>query len=161
MFSRSIALLTVLSTLLLIPFTLATAASQFHIEPTRHASACFVDCHNRVVNTVNIPGTNGGNGFQWIAVNCRFDGWMDLMSQCLPLVCTSAPDVAYAVEYGTSFCERAGVKDVVIPLPADYLASANGTYFQSAEYLASGAEGMTVGKAVLGASVLGALALVL
>lgn len=51
------------------------------------------------------------------------------MSQCLPLVCSSAPDVAYAIEYGESFCKRAGIKNVVIQLPISYLEGANGTYF--------------------------------
>lgn len=51
------------------------------------------------------------------------------MSLCLPVKCSSAPDVAYAVEYGTSLCHRAGVEDVVISIPQSYLDGVNGSYF--------------------------------
>ncbi len=49
------------------------------------------------------------------------------MTLCLPQVCVSAPDAAYAIEYGTRYCAKAGV-EIDITLPTDYVAEANG-YF--------------------------------
>ncbi|WRT64159.1 uncharacterized protein IL334_001088 [Kwoniella shivajii] len=128
-------LLYVLCSIFLIPFTIATAASQFHLDLNRDSSKCFIECHQRVVNTIQIPGT-GTNAFAWIHKNCEYDTWKTLLSQCLPVVCTSAPDVAYAIEYGQHFCSRAGV-DVIILLTEEYAQSANGSYFKSEEYLAA------------------------
>ncbi len=42
------------------------------------------------------------------------------MSLCLAQTCRSAPDAAYAIEYGKNHCERAGV-NANITLPAEYL----------------------------------------
>ena len=50
------------------------------------------------------------------------------MSTCLSETCVSAPDAAYAIEYGTSFCAKAGVK-VNITLPESYMSAAS-DYFQ-------------------------------
>ena len=76
-------------------------------------------------------------------VNCRYvrpcsfstssqltdQEWRELMTQCLVLACQSPPDVAYAVEYTTSICGRAGVK-VQLELPDNYLRTADGAYFR-------------------------------
>lgn len=51
------------------------------------------------------------------------------MSQCLALTCKSPPDVAYAMEYTTSICKRAG-ETVVLQLPETYLQTADGAYFR-------------------------------
>ena len=55
--------------------------------------------------------------------------WRELMTQCLVLACQSPPDVAYAVEYTTSICGRAGVK-VQLELPDTYLRTEDGAYFR-------------------------------
>jgi hypothetical protein len=51
------------------------------------------------------------------------------MSQCLVLACESPPDVAYAIEYASSICGRAG-KEVKLQLPAEYLDTVDGAYFR-------------------------------
>ncbi|WVW82298.1 hypothetical protein I302_104304 [Kwoniella bestiolae CBS 10118] len=122
----------------ILPLVLGSAASQFRLEVNKHASECFVECHSRIEYTIEIPGT-GSNGFPWIKQNCQQEAWKNLMSACLPLVCSSAPDVAYAVEYGENWCHRAGV-EVKIPLPETYLNGVNGSYFKSEEYLASSSD---------------------
>ncbi|WWC58718.1 uncharacterized protein I303_101262 [Kwoniella dejecticola CBS 10117] len=119
----------------LIPYVLGSAASQYHLDVNSASSNCFIECHSRIEYTIEIPGT-GSNGFAWITKICQQEQWINLMSNCLPIVCSSAPDVAYAIEYGENFCRRAGV-EVTIPLPENYANSANGSYFKSEEYLAS------------------------
>lgn len=52
------------------------------------------------------------------------------MSDCLPAVCKSAPDVAYALEYGQSWCHRAGVNNVTFDLPDWYMASPGGQFYK-------------------------------
>ncbi|KAK8865952.1 hypothetical protein IAR55_001101 [Kwoniella newhampshirensis] len=126
------------STLLLLPFAMASAAAQYHLDVTKQVSSCFFDCHVKVTNTIELQG-KAANNFEWIKGNCRDEAWMNLMSECLPITCDSPPSVAYAVEYGTSFCQRGGADNVVIPIPQDYLDSPNGTYFKSEGYLNSGA----------------------
>ncbi|WVF70622.1 hypothetical protein IAT40_005414 [Kwoniella sp. CBS 6097] len=132
----NLAVLYVCSALLILPSGLASAADQFKLKPSWDVSNCFLECHQRIVASVQIPGT-GHNMFQWITRNCENDEWKNLMSQCLPITCTSAPDVAYAQEYAENFCLRAGIKDVRIDLPAEYLEGPNKVYFQSREYLDS------------------------
>ncbi|WWC66276.1 uncharacterized protein I206_100177 [Kwoniella pini CBS 10737] len=131
-FSRFLYLI---SSIYFLPLILGSAASQYHLDVNKASSSCFVECHSRLEYTIEIPGT-GSNGFTWITKNCQQEQWINLMSTCLPTVCSSAPDVAYAIEYGENFCRRAGV-EVKIPLPENYANSANGSYFNSAEYLAS------------------------
>ncbi|AFR97927.2 hypothetical protein C343_06081 [Cryptococcus neoformans C23] len=153
---KTIALL-ISSFMLLLPNVWASAAAQYHLDVTKDASSCFLDCHSRIVNTVHLEGASS-NSYQWISQNCKYDEWKSLMSHCLPLVCSSAPDVAYAIEYGESFCKKAGIKNVVIQLPESYLEGANGTYFTSEGYLESRAVGeLSINKAMTGAAVLGAL----
>ncbi|WWD09407.1 hypothetical protein V865_007530 [Kwoniella europaea PYCC6329] len=134
-------ILSILCSFYLLPLVLGSAASQFHLDVNTHASECFIECHSRLEYTIEIPGT-GSNGFSWITKNCQQEAWRNLMGSCLPVVCKSAPDVAYAVEYGENWCHRAGV-EVEITLPESYLNTANGTYFTSAEYLASSSDSNT------------------
>ncbi|WVR05881.1 hypothetical protein IAU60_002907 [Kwoniella sp. DSM 27419] len=124
----------VLSLMLLAPAVLATAAAQFKLDVNRDASNCFVVCAKRLEETVNI---DGGTEFQWIGENCRSEQWREQMATCLPLTCTSAPDVAYGMEYGYNFCRRAGVKGFEFVLSQDYLNGTDGEYFRSKEYLDS------------------------
>lgn len=56
--------------------------------------------------------------------------WARIMSRCLAVTCASAPDVAYAVEYGRHFCRRAGVPDVQFTMPARFLLSQGGAYYK-------------------------------
>ncbi|WWC86256.1 uncharacterized protein L201_001129 [Kwoniella dendrophila CBS 6074] len=128
-------LLSILCSIFLIPFVVGSAASQYHLDINFHGSKCFMECHTRVEYTIEIPGT-GSNSGTWITKNCQQEAWKNLMSSCLPLVCDSPPDVAYAVEYGENWCKRAGV-NVKLQLPESYLNSYNGSYFKSEEYLAS------------------------
>jgi hypothetical protein len=51
------------------------------------------------------------------------------MSQCLVITCQSPPDVAYAIEYASSICSRAG-KGITLQLPEEYLDSVDGAYFK-------------------------------
>jgi len=52
------------------------------------------------------------------------------MAQCLTITCQSPPDVAYAIEYTSSICGRAGV-DVKLELPVAYLVDTlDGAYFK-------------------------------
>ncbi|WVQ97306.1 hypothetical protein IAU59_004417 [Kwoniella sp. CBS 9459] len=138
------AVLYTLSALLILPYVLASAAGQFSLNPSWDVSNCFLECHQRIVATVLIPGT-GYNQFQWITRNCENDEWKSLLAQCLPITCSSAPDVAYAVEYAENFCRRAGMDDVKIELPADYLEGPNKVYFQSREYLDSSSSSLLEG----------------
>jgi hypothetical protein len=55
--------------------------------------------------------------------------WRRLMAQCLTITCESPPDVAYAIEYTSSICGRAGV-DVKLELPISYLDTTDGAYFK-------------------------------
>ena len=55
-------------------------------------------------------------------------GYVDLMQECLPQYCLSAPDAAYGIEYGQSWCDKAGVP-VNISLPQSYVNQA-AAYFQ-------------------------------
>jgi len=55
--------------------------------------------------------------------------WQRLMAQCLTITCQSPPDVAYAIEYTSSICGRAGV-DVKLELPVAYLDTTDGAYFK-------------------------------
>lgn len=52
------------------------------------------------------------------------------MPRCLAVTCVSAPDVAYAVEYGRHFCARAGVPDVKFEMPERFLLSEGGAYYK-------------------------------
>lgn len=54
-----------------------------------------------------------------------------MITQCLVLGCQSPPDLAYAMEYATSICGRAGVK-VKLELPEEYLDTVDGAYFRCA-----------------------------
>ena len=189
----------------LLPFSLASASSQYHLNTHTQASskciptrsrraslevdadpqldrvACWVTCHEEVTETITLPGWDT-NDPVYVTKNCQFDvsvtdlfslsplrarhasftwssavplfprphtrrgiilhyisllpqwhdlayllspqQYLNLMSLCLVQTCRSAPDAAYAVEYGTSFCKRAGVA-VNITLPAGYLAAAS------------------------------------
>ncbi|WVN85396.1 uncharacterized protein L203_100542 [Cryptococcus depauperatus CBS 7841] len=131
------------------PCVLASAAAQYHLKPDKDASVCFMKCHMQVIQTVQIEGTDT-NSAQWITKNCQLDQWRTLMEACLPMACISAPDVAYAVEYGQSFCHRAGVKSMVLKLPESYILGPNGAYFRSKEYLGSG-----IGRSVPSVAVTG------
>ncbi|WVO20022.1 uncharacterized protein IAS62_001312 [Cryptococcus decagattii] len=145
------------SFVILLPNVWSSAATQYHLDVTKQASSCFLICHSRIVNIVHLEGTSS-NSYQWISQNCKNDEWKSMMSQCLPLVCSSAPDVAYATEYGESFCKRAGIDNVVFQLSKSYLEGANGTYFASEGYLESRAVGgLSINKAMMGGTILGAL----
>lgn len=50
------------------------------------------------------------------------------MPVCLAQACVSAPDAAYAAEYGVSFCAKAGVQ-ISMELPQTYKDAA-AEYFQ-------------------------------
>lgn len=63
-----------------------------------------------------------------ITINCKEQQWVDLIGVCLVSRCISGPDVAYAVEYGVSFCKRAGVH-VQFELPVSYLEQPGGQYY--------------------------------
>ncbi|CAD6582531.1 MAG: hypothetical protein TREMPRED_003315, partial [Tremellales sp. Tagirdzhanova-0007] len=173
----------------LLPFSLASASSQYHLNTHTQASTCWVTCHEEVTETITLPGWDT-NDPVYVTKNCQFDvsvtdlfslsplrarhasftwssavplfprphtrrgiilhyisllpqwhdlayllspqQYLNLMSLCLVQTCRSAPDAAYAVEYGTSFCKRAGVA-VNITLPAGYLAAAS-DYFTSEAY---------------------------
>ncbi|KIR37165.1 hypothetical protein I352_00477 [Cryptococcus deuterogattii MMRL2647] len=137
------------SFIILLPNVWASAATQYHLDVTKQASFAIV---------------GSSTLFTWKGrVATRISGyrkieWKSLMSQCLPLVCSSAPDVAYATEYGESFCKRAGIDNVVIQLPKSYLEGANGTYFTSEGYLESRAVGeLSINKAMMGGAILAAL----
>ena len=54
-----------------------------------------------------------------------------MITQCLVLGCQSPPDLAYAMEYATSICGRAGV-NVQLELPEEYLDTMDGAYFRYA-----------------------------
>lgn len=51
------------------------------------------------------------------------------MAQCFTVTCQSPPDVAYALEYTSSICNRAGY-DVELELPEAYLETTDGAYFR-------------------------------
>jgi hypothetical protein len=57
--------------------------------------------------------------------------YIETMPQCLVTYCTSAPSTAYALEYGFSWCRRAGV-DVTssLALPQSYLDGPASAYFK-------------------------------
>jgi hypothetical protein len=55
--------------------------------------------------------------------------WQRLMAQCFTITCESPPDVAYAIEYTSSVCKRAGF-DVKLELPEAYLDTTDGAYFK-------------------------------
>jgi hypothetical protein len=57
--------------------------------------------------------------------------YIETMPQCLVEYCTSAPSTAYALEYGFSWCRRAGV-DVTssLALPQSYLDGPASAYFK-------------------------------
>ncbi|OCF39533.1 hypothetical protein I317_06692 [Kwoniella heveanensis CBS 569] len=133
----AVRVLYVLSALVILPYlATASAAAQFSLNPSWDVSNCFLECHQRIVATIQIPGT-GHNQFQWITRNCENDDWKNLLAQCLPMTCSSAPDVAYAKEYAENFCRRAGFDEFEVDLPAEYLAGPNKVYFESREYLDS------------------------
>ncbi|WVQ70901.1 hypothetical protein IAR50_000426 [Cryptococcus sp. DSM 104548] len=146
---------TLISTLLLIlPFTQASAAAQYNLDIMKQASTCFGLCHSAIVASLTLEGLDT-NAYRWIKQNCEYDKWQAAMSLCLPEYCSSAPDVAYAMEYATGFCARAGVA-VKIKLPESYLSGANGTYFTSEEYLKSAsAVGSTPSGLLAGAVAMG------
>jgi hypothetical protein len=50
------------------------------------------------------------------------------MSSCLTTRCVSAPDYGYALEYGVTFCKRAGV-DVEFEIPQWFLNSPGGAWY--------------------------------
>lgn len=52
------------------------------------------------------------------------------MPRCLAVTCASAPDLAYAVEYGRHFCARAGVPDVEFKMPERFMLSLGGAYYK-------------------------------
>ncbi|WWD17857.1 hypothetical protein CI109_102301 [Kwoniella shandongensis] len=155
MFAARSSLLLIFTALLsFLPLTLASAVSQYHLDVTSQPSSCFVECHERLVVTMNLPG-KGANSVNWIKENCQYDGWVNLMSLCLPMICNSPPSIAYAIEYGESFCSRAGAKNVVIPIPESYMESINGTYFKSEQYLESGANIKITTSATIVATLVG------
>ncbi|BEJ14637.1 hypothetical protein CspHIS471_0404040 [Cutaneotrichosporon sp. HIS471] len=57
--------------------------------------------------------------------------WAKVVGGCLAVVCKSAPDVSYAVEYAAAWCARSGVHNVTIPMPEWYLQTPGGKYFQN------------------------------
>ncbi|KAK4688010.1 hypothetical protein P7C73_g2112, partial [Tremellales sp. Uapishka_1] len=132
----------ILTAALLLPSILATAASQFHLNTIKDVSSCWNECHVRITDTILTPD-NKNNSAVFISLNCAYDTYLQYQSLCLPEVCESAPDVAYAVEYGHEFCLRAGV-DAKIVLPEDYLNGTAREYFNSAAYLASSASATTM-----------------
>lgn len=80
-----------------------------------------------MVGSTALPGWKS-NAPPALAANCANPPYTDALSACLASECKSAPDAAYASEYGTSICRRAGV-DVEVKLPEAYLSAAAG-YFQ-------------------------------
>ncbi|KAL7419525.1 hypothetical protein Q5752_005436 [Cryptotrichosporon argae] len=111
------------------PACAISAAKQFSLSTEKDGSGCFIACHAEVVDTINLPGRDT-NFVEAVTLNCEFDQWAEYMSLCLVEQCVSAPDVAYAVEYGADFCKRAGV-DITLSLPASYLATAGGAFYNS------------------------------
>lgn len=53
-----------------------------------------------------------------------------MVSACLPYTCVSAPDLGYAIEYGHSFCARAGYHKVNLTLPQWFLDSEGGAWYK-------------------------------
>lgn len=88
---------------------------------------CWAECHDTVVSVVSIP-SYAHNVAPAIGPNCKTASYIETMSTCLAARCESAPDAAYAAEFATSVCKRAGV-DVEVVLPESYLASA-AEYFE-------------------------------
>ena len=69
---------------------------------------------------------------QWIDEHLlMLQPYITTMPICLITACESAPDVAYAVEFGQRWCAKAGV-DVsnTLVLPADYTEGVAKEYFQ-------------------------------
>ncbi|ORY23196.1 hypothetical protein BCR39DRAFT_549716 [Naematelia encephala] len=131
-----------LALLMLLPSILASAQSQFKLDLDRDISTCWIDCSGRVTDTINLPGRDI-NDPSFITKNCQFDDYLSYMSACLAQVCQSAPDAAYAVEYGREICHKAGVDISNFTLPQSYLEEAS-EYFTSAEYTSRGVRGVQV-----------------
>jgi len=132
---RSSPVLMALPAILLAPLVIASAASQFHLNPATRLSNCFISCYNEVTSDINLPDL-GSNSPQFVTRNCAFDQWQSLMSECFTQTCISAPDAAYAVEYGRVFCQRAGV-ETTLQLPETYVQAASAS-FDSAAYTSGG-----------------------
>ncbi|RSH92895.1 hypothetical protein EHS25_008341 [Saitozyma podzolica] len=115
----------------------ASAAAQFHLDPQLDVSACWLECHNSVVAAIHNPLSKLAIA-EAITINCQNDTYIETMPQCLVEYCTSAPSTAYALEYGFSWCRRAGV-DVTssLALPQSYLDGPASAYFNSTAYLTS------------------------
>lgn len=121
-----------------------SAGKQFNLTPMNDGSGtcpplhrckaqalttgCFLECHRQAVKRFDLKGRNT-NAALAIGLNCEEEIWRSRVSACLPTRCVSAPDTAYAVEYGKSFCKRAGV-DVEFELPAWYLETPGGQYYK-------------------------------
>lgn len=65
------------------------------------------------------------------------------MATCLLRSCVSAPDLAYAVEYGRSFCRRAGVPGVEFTFPQSFLDTDGGAYYL---YVGASGASLTAGR---------------
>jgi hypothetical protein len=118
-------------------------------QPLRHIpdplpSGCFLTCHTMATNSVLLPGRDI-NFVTAIGKNCAFDvgsrsrlmasskqsqEWAVMVSACLPYTCVSAPDLGYAIEYGHSFCARAGYHKVNLTLPQWFLDSEGGAWYK-------------------------------
>ncbi|ORX35948.1 hypothetical protein BD324DRAFT_629612 [Kockovaella imperatae] len=124
---------TIVVFLLLIPCNaLASAAKQFHLDPERQASKCWVQCHAGVIDQVEIPALKS-NGDSYLKQNCELKAYEEAMTQCFALYCQSAPDAAYAAEFARRICEKAGI-NVAFALPEPYVEAAS-AYFESQAYL--------------------------
>ncbi|GMK58964.1 hypothetical protein CspeluHIS016_0604060 [Cutaneotrichosporon spelunceum] len=107
------------------------SSDEFGLSIVDHRSTCFEACHLAAVKVVLLPklGINSG---VFVARNCRLPFWGEVVGACLAMVCRSAPDVAYAAEYGQAWCERAGTSNASIVLPEWYLETPGGAYYQNA-----------------------------
>ena len=84
-------------------------------------------CHQVVVGSIGLPGWES-NFAPAFTGNCRNPPYIDALAACLASQCESAPDAAYAAEFATSICDRAGV-NVEVKLPDAYVTAA-AEYFQ-------------------------------
>ncbi|BEI83690.1 hypothetical protein CcaverHIS002_0402940 [Cutaneotrichosporon cavernicola] len=105
-------------------------SDEFGLSVLDHHSACFTVCHLSAVQVILLPNISI-NGVVFVARNCRLPIWAKVVGGCLPVVCKSAPDVSYAVEYAAAWCARSGVDNVTIPMPEWYLQTPGGKYFQN------------------------------
>ncbi|KLT42887.1 hypothetical protein CC85DRAFT_301855 [Cutaneotrichosporon oleaginosum] len=105
------------------------ASEQFGLDLVDHASSCLRSCHGAATQVLILKNL-GINSAVFITRNCQEKRWAELIGACLPMVCKSAPDVAYAVEYAHAWCARAGVRNVSITLPEWYMDSPGGEYYR-------------------------------